>query len=109
MKAYPGNVAPTREGVYLVTTDSQGCWAYFLGYFNGQYWYEYSKGDCYQNPKSIPRKKTARLAVTAWADISAQAFSEALRLDGKAAVDMEGRQSAITQRDFDRKEGISCR
>lgn len=103
MQVYPGNVAPDREGVYVVTTDEPGCWGYFMGYFNGQYWYEYTRADHFENPKRVPRKRTARLAVTAWAAVDSHAFSKALHQKGKAPLDLAGRAFITEQREFDRQ------
>lgn len=102
MRVYPGNVAPAREGVYVVTTDRPGCWGYFMGYFNGQYWYEYTRADHVNGPRGVPRKRSARLAVTAWSEIDSASFSEALKLEGKAPLNFDARQSVLTQRHFDR-------
>lgn len=97
---FPGDVAPNREGVYIVTTDSACHYGFFLGYFNGQYWYEHTRADHFYNPKRVPRKKPARLAVTAWMRIGSGAFTEALREDRKAPVDLSGRQGQMTEKQY---------
>lgn len=102
MNVFPGNVAPDREGVYVVTTDNPGCWGYFMGYFNGQYWYEYTRANHVINPRGVPRKKCARLAVTAWAEINSSAFSEALKDEKKAPTDMAGRLEVFSKRQFEK-------
>ncbi|MDP9523531.1 hypothetical protein [Pseudomonas putida] len=80
--AFAGDVVPSKPGVYLCTTDSQHCFGFFLGWFNGQYWYEYERG-C-DDPHLRKRKKTARLSVTAWSHINASIFSAPLREEKKA-------------------------
>lgn len=84
--AFAGYVKPDRPGVYVVTTDEPGHWGYFMGYFNGQYWYEYTRAHCNAGEAPIG-KKVARLAVTAWAHINSEAFSAALSQNKKAPTE----------------------
>lgn len=81
--AFAGDVKPDRAGVYVVTTDEPGHWGYFMGWFNGQYWYEYTRAHCSAGEAPIG-KRVARLAVTAWAHINSEAFSAALAENQKA-------------------------
>lgn len=96
--AFAGDVRPDKPGVYLVTTDTPHCFRFFLGWFNGQYWYEYERGD--DDPRYMRRKKTARLAVTAWSHLNAEIFLKALREQKKAPVEMSHTFNQRTEKEM---------
>lgn len=105
--AFAGDVAPTKPGIYLATTDTSHCFSFFVAWFNGQYWYEYERGT--DNPKRVRRKKTARLAITAWSHIDPDIFLGPLREGLKAPTDYAGRDVLRTEKqmwDEFRKSGI---
>ena len=83
--AFAGDVRPDKAGVYLVTTDTPHCFSFFLGWFNGQYWYEYERGT--DDARRIARKKTARLAVTAWSHIASSIFVAPMSEQKKASTE----------------------
>src|SRR5689334_12406900 len=83
--AFAGDVAPEKPGVYLATTDTEHHFGFFLGYFNGQYWYEYDRNS--DRPDRISRKKTARLQVTAWSHINRSIFVAPMRERKKAPTE----------------------
>lgn len=85
--AFAGDVRPDKPGVYLVTTDTPHCFSFFLGWFNGQYWYEYERNT--ERPDQIKRKKTARLAVTAWSHISSSIFVAPMGEKKKACTELQ--------------------
>ena len=94
--AFAGDVRPEKPGVYLATTDTPHCFSFFLGWFNGQYWYEYERGT--QDARRVRRKKTARLAVTAWAHINAEIFTGPMGELKKAPTESTSLQGQRTEK-----------
>lgn len=84
--AFAGDVSPDRPGVYLVTTDTPHHFGFFLAWFNGQYWYEHQRKD--DRPDRATRKKTARLAITAWSHINGSIFIAPMHEGKKAATEL---------------------